>query len=82
MKKKPKTIAELEAMPDEAIDYSDIPPLDARFLTYVHLAKPAVKKHISLRLEPEILDWFKRQGQGYQSHINAALKAYVELRHT
>ena len=38
----------------------------------------ALKKQVTLRLDPDILDWFKRQGTGYQTRINAALRAFVE----
>jgi uncharacterized protein (DUF4415 family) len=36
------------------------------------------KAAISLRLDAEVLDWFKAQGSGYQTRINAVLRAYVE----
>lgn len=31
---------------------------------------------ISLRIDPDVLEWFKSQGPGYQTRINAVLKAY------
>jgi uncharacterized protein (DUF4415 family) len=36
------------------------------------------KKQVTLRIDPDILDWFKRQGRGYQTRINTALRAFVE----
>lgn len=36
------------------------------------------KAAISLRLDAEVLDWFKAQGPGYQTRINAILKAYKD----
>lgn len=36
------------------------------------------KKLVTLRIVPDVLDWFKRQGRGYQTRINAALRAFVE----
>ena len=36
------------------------------------------KKAISLRVEPRVLNWFKKQGPRYQSRMNAVLKAYME----
>jgi uncharacterized protein (DUF4415 family) len=57
-------------------DWADI-PRD----WYKH-AKPyyprAHKKQVTLRIDPDLLDWFKRQGRGYQTRINAALRAFVE----
>lgn len=36
------------------------------------------KAAISLRLDVEVLDWFKAQGPGYQTRINAVLRAYKD----
>ena len=36
------------------------------------------KEAISLRLDAEVLDWFRTQGPGYQTRINAVLRAYME----
>lgn len=40
----------------------------------------AAKRQITLRLDPDVLDWFKAQGPGYQTRINAALRAFVHAR--
>ena len=36
------------------------------------------KAVISLRVDADVLDWFKAQGPGYQTRINALLRAYKE----
>ncbi|MGB5131404.1 MAG: BrnA antitoxin family protein [Steroidobacteraceae bacterium] len=36
------------------------------------------KAAVSLRLDADVLDWFKAQGSGYQTRINAVLRAYME----
>jgi len=36
------------------------------------------KAAISLRLDADVLDWFRAQGTGYQTRINAVLRAYME----
>ncbi len=36
------------------------------------------RRQVTLRLDPEVLDWFKAQGRNYQARINAALRAFVE----
>ena len=36
------------------------------------------KAAISLRIDPEVLDWFRTQGPGYQTRMNAVLRAYME----
>jgi uncharacterized protein (DUF4415 family) len=38
------------------------------------------KAHASLRLDADMLDWFKAQGRGYQSRINAVLRSYFQQR--
>jgi uncharacterized protein (DUF4415 family) len=67
-------------MKDEEIDTSDIPPLDEAFFAEATLTKPQAKPSITIRLDPDVLDWFKSQGQGYQTRINAVLRRYVEAQ--
>jgi uncharacterized protein (DUF4415 family) len=41
--------------------------------------KPApTKAQLTLRLDSDVLEWFKQQGRGYQTRINALLRAYME----
>lgn len=68
----------LTEMSDSEIDLSDIPRLDKSFFKRAKLRMPKRKKSISLRLDPDVLDWFKHGGRGYQTRINAVLQAYVE----
>lgn len=68
----------LAALPDEDIDYSDIPPLDDEFFRTARLLMPRPKSAVSLRLDNDVLEWLKSQGPGYQSRINAVLRAYME----
>jgi uncharacterized protein (DUF4415 family) len=39
---------------------------------------PPPKKHINIRLDADVLDWFRKTGKGYQTRINNVLRAYVE----
>lgn len=41
---------------------------------------PEPKKMISLRVDPDVLSFFKGQGKGYQTRMNAVLRAYVEAQ--
>jgi uncharacterized protein (DUF4415 family) len=66
------------AAADEKIDTSDIPELDAEFFRKAKLRMPKGKQLVSLRIDTDVLDWLKRQGKGYQTKINAILRAYVE----
>jgi uncharacterized protein (DUF4415 family) len=68
----------LEKMSDQDIDYSDIPPLDEEFFKKGKLRMPKTKPLISIRLDSDILEWFKSQGAGYQTRMNAVLRMYME----
>ncbi len=71
---------ELAALSDSDIDYSDIPALDDRFWSNARLVMPSAKKQLTVRFDEDVIDWFKAQGKGYQSHMNAILKAYVHAQ--
>lgn len=73
-----KRIKELESLKDDAIDYSDIPELDENFWQNAELRLPETKTGVYIRLDGDVLDWFKRQGKGYQTRINAILRTYYE----
>ena len=79
IKRKSKTDwKRLERMTDEEIDVSDIPPLDEAFFKNATLRMPTSKKAVSLRLDSDLLDWFREQGKGYQTKINAVLRVYMQ----
>lgn len=67
----------LSDLQDEAIDTSDIPELDDEFFRKAELKIPA-KQPVTLRLDSDVVSWFKSQGQGYQTRINKLLRAYME----
>ncbi len=73
-------IKRIDAIRDEDIDFSDIPELDENFFKNAKVIKfiPKPKKAISLRVDEKILDWFKAQGRGYQTLMNAVLHTYYE----
>lgn len=78
-KKKSKTDWDkLKNMSDTDIDYSDIPPLDSEFFKKGKLRMPKTKPLISIRLDSDVLEWFKSQGTGYQTRMNAVLRMYME----
>ena len=71
----------LASMPDSEIDTSDMPEVrDWSGAVRGALYRP-VKRLTSLRLDVDLLEWFKRDGEGYQTRINAALREYVERHH-
>lgn len=72
-------IDELAKRSDEAIDYSDIPELDDTFWKNARLLMPGeTKQQLTVRLDADVIDWFKTQGKGYQSRMNAVLRAFME----
>ena len=67
----------LSAMTDKDIDTSDVPELDARFFMNAEVRVPQ-KQPVTMRLDEDVLTWFKSQGQGYQTRINKLLRQYME----
>lgn len=61
----------------------DALPLDDAFFAAARKLPPAAllhetKQQITLRVDADVVDWFKSLGKGYQSRMNAVLKAYVQ----
>lgn len=69
----------LDTLKDEDIDYSDIPPSPG-----IQWTKPGAlitsenKKQVTLRLDTDVLNFFRITGKRYQSRINAVLREYME----
>jgi uncharacterized protein (DUF4415 family) len=76
----PLTTQSLVEMSDEEIDYSDIPELDEEFWQNARLVMPETKERITLRVDKEVIDFFRSGGQGYQTRMNAVLRAYVKTQ--
>ena len=72
----------LSTMSDTSINTSDIQELDPSFFANATLKLPEPKKAISLRLDPDVLSWYKKQGSGYQTRINAVLRFYMQAKHS
>ena len=70
--------ARIDALKDNAIDFSDIPELGKAFFKRAVLRLPKAKTAVTIRLDRQVLDWFKAKGPGYQTRINALLRSYVE----
>ena len=79
----------LEAMPDSQIDLTDpdCPPMtdfSGGIRGAFYRPERPFKKPVAMRLDADVLDWFQRQGPGYQTRINAALREFMarHQRHT
>ena len=71
----------LAAMPDSEINTTDIPEVRDWSGAKQGLFYRPVKQQLTLRIDADVLDWFKRRasyGRGYQTSINTALREYVE----
>jgi uncharacterized protein (DUF4415 family) len=80
MKRKLETeLGRLAARKDEDIDLSDIPELDEAFFREAEW-RPPIKKPVTIRLDADVLAWFRGQGPGYQTRINRLLRRYMEVR--
>ena len=70
-------IANMKQKEDTDIDFSDIPEiLDWSGAVRGMLYRP-VKRHVTLRLDADVLEWFRRRHPKYQTAINAALREYI-----
>jgi len=70
--------AALEAMNDEDIDYSDIPPLTDEFFENATLRIPAAQARNLIQLDAEVIAWFREQSAEYKTTINSVLRRYIE----
>ena len=72
----------LDAMTDEDIDLSECPEVTpemfAKGVVRRGSSTAKSKTQVMLRIDSDVLDWFKSQGQEYQTQINQLLRAYME----
>jgi len=74
-------IANMKQKEDKDIDFSDIPEiLDWTGAVRGKFYRP-VKRHVTLRLDADVLEWFKSKHPRYQSAINTALRQHIHARH-
>ena len=81
MKKVPealrKELAALARKPESEIDFSDIPATraaDWEAATRGKFYRP-VKRQLTVRIDADVLEWLRSEGEGYQSRLNAILRA-------
>ncbi len=70
-----KSEAELERDIAGDPDFRDVPP---DWHLAAEAVMPTAKRLLSLRLDAEVIDWFRQQGPGYQTRMNAVLRAFVD----
>jgi uncharacterized protein (DUF4415 family) len=79
--------ARVRALSDEEVETAaasdpDAAPLEEAFWREARVVQPvAVRKtQTALRIDEDVLAWFRAQGRGYRARMNAVLRAYVEAR--
>lgn len=65
------TYEEIEA----SVDFEDEGTFD---WSTARAGMPPLKRQLTVRLDQDIIDWFKSQGPGYQTRMNAVLRSYVD----
>jgi len=74
-----KQLADLDNLNDNEIDYSDNQDLgDIDFSNFEMFKKE--KKQVTLRIDNDVLDFFKNMGKGYQTKINQVLREYKKQK--
>jgi uncharacterized protein (DUF4415 family) len=73
-----KQLNALEKMPESEIDTSDIPEVTNWDNAVVGKFYRPIKKPVTIRLDTDIIEWFKTQNGKYQSNINQALREYMK----
>lgn len=71
------TDAEIDAAVASDPDWAEFEPID---WSKAEIVVPPKKQAISIRLDQDLIDYFKSQGPGYQRRINAVLRSYMEQR--
>lgn len=67
-------------MPEAEIDLSDSPELGSAFFKNATLRMPRAKTPVSLRLDQDVVEWYKQRGSGCQTRMNAVLRMYMQAR--
>lgn len=74
--------ARLDALEDEDVNMSDVPEITPEMFAKAVARrglKPVTRKaQVTLRVDSDVLTWFKTQGRGYQTRINMLLRAYMQ----
>lgn len=80
-KSQSEDLRRLRNQADEEIDTGDVPEVsdwsDARRGRFYR----PIKKQITLRIDADVLAWFKSQGARYQTRINEALREHIKHHH-
>ena len=79
------SLSQIKAMREQGEDQTgpDAPEaesLGAEFWSSARIVMPTGKTSVHLRLDTDVVDWFKSTGKGHLTRMNAVLRAYVETQ--
>ncbi len=78
--------ARLATMKDRELDFSDLPELTpkafANAMVRRGLRPTSRKSQLTLRIDQDVVGWFRQIGRGYQTLINQLLRAYMDAAHS
>jgi uncharacterized protein (DUF4415 family) len=73
--------AATDAQVREAIEADpDAQPTNEEFWKTARIVLPRPKETITIRLDADVLEWFRKRGKGYQTRINAILRSYIHAQ--
>jgi uncharacterized protein (DUF4415 family) len=76
---RPLAAKELAALPDSEIDFSDIPETTDAWFAKARIVYPHERKQqLTVRLDADVVDFFRAKGKVYQTRMNEVLRTYVE----
>lgn len=70
----------LKDMEDKDIDFSDQPERDQVFWAKARVVMPEDRDltQVTAKFDRDVIEWFRKQGRGYQARMNAVLRSYYE----
>jgi uncharacterized protein (DUF4415 family) len=68
----------VDALTEDKIDTSDIPPLTEEFFGKSQWWEPVAPLNVLVQVDPNTLAWFQAQGEEYEQKMAAALRIYAE----
>ena len=79
------TLSQVEALRERGLDQPDpLAPeaeaLDANFWTSARVIMPGPKTSVHLRLDSDVVAWFRANGKGHLTRMNSVLRAYVDAQ--
>ena len=69
----------IDSLTDEAIDRTELPPLDESFFTRAKWRIPEKQVAVTIHISPDLLTWFRSQGSEYEQLMVAALRIYYQV---